>query len=106
MKIKIPVIFISVLTLLSISAFSGCDTVKNAEKTVNNAVSNINSTIENNPVTSRKPNSTISLLVPKGRNNTLANWASSPVFVAAIASTKPPINSMITGSAKHAMTPL
>lgn len=52
MKIKIPVIFISVLTLLSISAFSGCDTVKNAEKTVNNAVSNINSTIENNPVTS------------------------------------------------------
>ena len=62
--------------------------------------------IENRPVMSRKPSSTISLFEPKGFSSTFASWASRPVFVAAMASTKPPMNSMITGSAKHAMMPL
>ena len=70
------------------------------------AVAVFDTNIENRPVTSRKPKSTISLLVPKGLSNTLANWASRPVFVAAIASTNPPINNIITGSAKQAITPL
>ena len=70
------------------------------------AVAVLDTNIENRPVTSRKPRSTISLFVPKGRSSTLASWASRPVFVAAIASTKPPMNSMITGSAKQAITPL
>ena len=55
---------------------------------------------------SRKPNSTILLFVPKGLSRTLANCTSRPVFVAAIAKMKPPINSMMTGSAKVAITPL
>ncbi len=70
------------------------------------AVAVLETNIENRPVISRNPRSTISLRVPKGLSNTLANCASRPVFVAAIASTKPPINSMITGSANVAITPL
>ena len=70
------------------------------------AVAVFDTNIENSPVMSRKPSSTISLLVPKGFNSTFANWASRPVFVAAIASTKPPMNSMMTGSANVAITPL
>ena len=70
------------------------------------AVAVLDTNIENKPVMSRNPNSTISLRVPKGFSSTLANWASRPVLVAAIASTNPPINSIITGSAKVAITPL
>ena len=70
------------------------------------AVAVLDTNIEKRPVISKKPRSTISLRVPKGLSNTLASWASRPVFVAAIASTKPPMNSIITGSAKVAITPL
>ena len=70
------------------------------------AVAVLDTNIEKRPVIRRKPKSTISLFVPKGRSRTLASWASRPVLVAAIASTKPPINSMITGSANVAITPL
>ena len=70
------------------------------------AVAVFDTNIENRPVISRKPSNTISLLVPKGFSSTLANWASRPVFVAAMASTNPPMNSMMTGSAKVAITPL
>ena len=70
------------------------------------AVAVFDTNIENRPVISRNPNSTISLFVPKGFNSTFANCASSPVFVAAMASTKPPMNNMITGSANVAITPL
>ena len=70
------------------------------------AVAVFDTNMEKSPVTSRKPSNTISLLVPKGRSNTFASWASSPVLVAAMASTKPPMNSMMTGSAKVAITPL
>ena len=70
------------------------------------AVAVFDTNMENSPVTSRKPSNTISLLVPKGRSNTFASCASSPVLVAAMASTKPPMNSMMTGSAKVAITPL
>ena len=70
------------------------------------AVAVFDTNIENSPVTSRKPSSTISLRVPKGFSSTLASWASRPVFVAAMASTKPPMNSMMTGSANDPITPL
>ena len=70
------------------------------------AVAVLETNIEKRPVMSRKPRSTISLRVPKGFSSTFASWASRPVFVAAMASTKPPMNSMMTGSAKVAMTPL
>ena len=70
------------------------------------AVAVFDTNIENRPVTNRKPRRTISLRVPKGFSSTLANCASSPVFVAAMASTKPPMNSMMTGSANEAITPL
>ena len=70
------------------------------------AVAVFDTNIENSPVISRNPSNTISLRVPKGFSNTFANCESSPVFVAAMASTKPPMNSMMTGSANVAITPL
>ena len=70
------------------------------------AVAVLDTNIEKRPVMSRKPSRTISLFVPNGFSSTLASWASRPVFVAAMASTKPPMNSMMTGSANVAMTPL
>ena len=70
------------------------------------AVAVLDTNIEKSPVMSRNPKSTISLLVPKGRSRILASWASRPVLVAAMASTNPPMNSMITGSANVAITPL
>ena len=68
------------------------------------AVAVLETNMEKSPVISRKPSSTISLFVPKGFRSTLASWASRPVFVAAMANTKPPMNSMITGSANVAIT--
>ena len=70
------------------------------------AVAVLETNIEKRPVTSRNPSSTISLRVPKGFSSTLANWASSPVLVAAMARMNPPMNSMMTGSAKQAIMPL
>ena len=68
------------------------------------AVAVLDTNMEKSPVMSRKPSSTISLRVPNGFSSTFANCASSPVLVAAIASTKPPMNSIITGSANEAIT--
>ena len=70
------------------------------------AVAVLETNMENSPVISKNPSNTNSLLLPKGLSNALANWASSPVLVAAMASMKPPMNSMITGSAKVAITDL
>jgi len=41
------------------------------------------------------------LCLPKGFSNTLATKASSPVFAAAMARTKPPMKSMMTGVGKR-----
>ena len=68
------------------------------------AVAVLETNMEKRPVIRMNPNSTFSLLVPNGFSSTLANWASSPVFVAAMARMKPPMNSMMTGSAKVAIT--
>ena len=70
------------------------------------AVAVFDTNIENRPVMRIKPSNTLSLLLPKGLSSTFASWASSPVFVAAMARMKPPINSMMTGSAKVAITDL
>ena len=70
------------------------------------AVAVLETNIEKRPVMSRKPSNTFSLFVPNGFSRALASWASRPVFVAAMARMKPPMNSMITGSAKQAMMPL
>ena len=70
------------------------------------AVAVLETNIENRPVMSRNPKSTLLLFLPKGLSSTLANWASSPVFVAAMARMKPPMNNMITGSAKVAIIDL
>ena len=70
------------------------------------AVAVFETNIEKRPVMSRKPSNTFSLFLPKGFSNALANCASRPVFVAAIARMKPPMKSMMTGSAKQAMIPL
>ena len=70
------------------------------------AVAVLETNIENKPVMSRKPRSTFSLLLPNGRSNTFARWASIPVLPAAMARMNPPMKSMITGSAKVAITDL
>ena len=67
------------------------------------AVAVLDTNIEKTPVISRKPSNTVSLLLPNGRMRLRARRTSRPDFVAAIASTKPPRNSMITGLAKVAM---
>ena len=68
------------------------------------AVAVFDTNIEKSPVIRIKPNSTFSLFCPKGFSSTLASCASSPVLVAAIAKMKPPMNSMMTGSANVAIT--
>lgn len=57
--------------------------------------------IENRAVTRIKPSSTFSDLVPNGASITLASFTSRPLLVAAMAIMKPPIKSMIVGSAKQ-----
>ena len=68
------------------------------------AVAVFDTNMENSPVMRMKPSSTFSLLLPNGFSNTLANCASRPVFVAAMARMNPPMNSMMTGSANVAIT--
>ena len=70
------------------------------------AVAVFDTNIEKSPVMRMNPSSTFSLLLPKGFSSTFASCASSPVFVAAMARMKPPMNSMMTGSANVAMTDL
>ena len=70
------------------------------------AVAVFDTNIEKSPVMSRNPSSTCSLLLPKGRSSALASWASIPVLPAAMARINPPIKSMMTGSAKVAITDL
>ena len=67
------------------------------------AVAVLERNIEKIPVTRRKPSNTFSDFVPNGLSSTFASFTSRPLFVAAMASTKPPMNSMITGCAKHDM---
>ena len=68
------------------------------------AVAVLDTNMENRPVMRINPSSTLSLLLPKGFSSTFASCASSPVLVAAMARINPPMNSMMTGSAKVAMT--
>ena len=70
------------------------------------AVAVLDTNIEKTPVMSRKPNSTFSLLLPKGRIRFLASSTSRPDLVAAMARMKPPRKSMMTGLAKVAMMSL
>ena len=70
------------------------------------AVAVLDTNMEKMPVMRMKPSSTISLRVPNGFMSTRASWASSPVFVAAMARMKPPMKSMMTGSAKVAIMSL
>ena len=67
------------------------------------AVAVLLTNMEKKPVMRRKPSNTFTLCVPKGFRSTLASWASSPVFVAAMARMKPPMKSIMTGSANDAM---
>ena len=60
--------------------------------------------IENRAVTSMKPRRMFSLFFPNGVSSTRARCTSRPVFVVAIARTKPPMKSITTGSAKLAIT--
>ena len=69
------------------------------------AVAVLEMNIEKMPVMSMKPSSTCSERLPNGAISTFAILASSPLFVAAIASTNPPRKRMMVGSAKHAITP-
>ena len=62
--------------------------------------------IEKTAMTIRNPRSTDLGFFPKGASINLARVTSSPYFCAMIASTKPPRNSMTTGSAKAAMRDL
>ena len=57
--------------------------------------------IENTAVTRMNPRSTNLDCVPNGFRRDLASIRSSPLFVAAIASTNPPMKSMMIGSAKQ-----
>ena len=67
------------------------------------AVAVLETNMEKRPVISKKPRSTFSLFVPKGRMRLRAKSTSSPDLVAAAASIKPPRKSMMVGSAKEAM---
>ena len=69
------------------------------------AVAVLEMNIEKMPVMRIKPNSTFSLFFPNGLIIVFAIKTSSPLFVAAIASTNPPKNKMIVGSAKQAIIP-
>ena len=70
------------------------------------AVAVLETNIENTPVMRMNPRSTLFDLEPKGFSKALANCASRPVLVAAMASMNPPMKSMMTGSAKVAMMSL
>ncbi len=69
------------------------------------AVAVLEMNMEKMPVMSMKPSSTFSDFLPKGAMRVFAISTSSPLFVAAIASTNPPRKRMMVGSAKHAITP-
>lgn len=62
--------------------------------------------MERKAVIIMNPRTTLWLLVPKGLRSTLARLRSKPVLVAATARQKPPMKSMMTGSAKLAISPL
>ena len=62
--------------------------------------------IENTAVTVMKPSSTYFDCVPNGFNITFASITSRPVLVAAIAIMKPPMKSIMIGSAKQAINDL
>ena len=70
------------------------------------AVAVLLTNIENTPVMRMKPSSTFSLLLPKGLSSVRAKSTSSPDFVAAIASMKPPRKRMMIGSANVAISAL
>lgn len=87
------------------SAGSDANTgVRNVNISAAVAVLDIN--IENIPVMKRKPNSTFSLFLPKGRIIFFANNVSSPDLDAAIARMNPAKNNMIIGSANDAIMSL
>ena len=67
------------------------------------AVAVLDINIEKMAITSRKPSRTILGLVPKGLSRKRARVTSRPYFSAIMASTKPPRNSITTGSAKEAI---
>ena len=69
------------------------------------SVEAIQDAIEKMPVMSMKPSSTFSERLPNGAIRAFAIITSSPLLVAAMASTKPPRKRMMVGSAKHAITP-
>ena len=69
------------------------------------AVAVFDMNIEKMPVMSMKPSSTFSERLPNGAIRAFAIITSSPLLVAAMASTKPPRKRMMVGSAKHAITP-
>ena len=62
--------------------------------------------MEKTAVTIMKPRSTISLLLPKGLSRTRARLTSRPTLVAPMARAKPPMKSIMIGSAKDAMIDL
>ena len=67
------------------------------------AVAVLLTNIEKMPVMSRKPNKTLSLLLPKGLMRFLASKTSKPDLVAAIARINPPRKSIMTGLANVAI---
>ena len=70
------------------------------------AVAVLDINIDRVPMTVRKPSNTNLGFVPNGRSMARAKNTSSPTLLAVIARTNPPRKSMITGSAKLAITPL
>ena len=62
--------------------------------------------IENTAETNIKPKSTVCDLFPKGLKSTLAKFLSKPHLPAPIARKKPPMNSMMIGSANVAISDL
>ena len=67
------------------------------------AVAVLDMNIEKMEITIRKPSRTMRGLVPKMDSRARPMVTSSPYFSAMMASTKPPMNSITTGSAKEAM---
>ena len=67
------------------------------------AVAVLDINIEKMAIITRKPSSTISGLVPKSFRRARAMVTSRPYLSAMIASTKPPRNSITTGSAMELM---
>ena len=94
---------LSARPILPLSSAGSLESTGVSRASIMAAVAVLLMNMENTEIMMRKPSSTISGLVPNSFRRARARVTSSPYFSAMIASTKPPRNSITTGSAMEAM---